>query len=162
MGWVNSVPAADVVARLKERGQTVAVAESTAGGLVAAALIAVPGASAVTPGGLVAYSNTPKMDLLGVPRDVLRAHGAVSAECAAAMAEGARRAFSTDWGLAETGLAGPGGTPEKPAGTIFAAVAGPNGTVTRHWRFEGDRLSVMQQTADSLLALLAEQLPAAG
>src|SRR5436190_12699727 len=91
--------AAELVARLKERGQTVAVAESTAGGLVLAALIAVPGASAVTPGGLVAYANTPKIDLLGVSRDLLRAHGAVSAECAIAMAEGARRLFGTDWGL---------------------------------------------------------------
>lgn len=147
--------AEDLVAGLRKRGETVALAETTAGGLVTAALIAVPGASAVIPGSVVVYDNHPKMDLLGVPRDLLKTHGAVSPECAIAMAEGALRVFKTTWALAETGIAGPtSGTPDKPAGTVIAALAGATGTETQRWHFEGDREEVMRQAANALLAWL--------
>ena len=151
--------AEDLVARLRERHETVAIAETTAGGLATAALIAVPGASAVIPGSVVVYDNHPKMDILGVPRDLLRTHGAVSPECAAAMAEGARSVFKTTWALAETGIAGPSsGTPDKAAGTIIAALTGPTGTQIQRWLLGGGRELVMQQAADRLLDWLFSTL----
>ena len=151
--------ATTVVARLRERTETVSVAETTAGGLILASLIAVPGASAVTPGGIVPYDNRPKMALLDIPRDLLKAHGAVSHECAAAMAEAVRAKFGTAWGLAETGISGPtGGTDEKPAGTVFAAIAGPGGTETQRWRFAGERAEVMDQVAREMLRWFESRL----
>ena len=107
---------------LRERGLTLAVAESCTGGAIAAAVTSVPGASAVFCGGVVAYSNAAKEDLLGVPERALVADGAVSERVALAMAAGARRRFSADVGLATTGIAGPtGGTPDKPVGTVWLA-----------------------------------------
>lgn len=151
--------AVNVVRLLEQRGETAALAETTAGGLAIAALIAVPGASRVTPGGLVAYANGPKVELLRVKEDLLREHGAVSAECAAAMADGVRDLFGVTWGLAETGIAGPGGgAAGKPPGIIFAAIAGPGGAATDEWRFTGSRRDVMEQAAAGVLRLLLHRL----
>ena len=132
--------AAAVLERLRERGQTLAVAESCTGGGLGAALAAVPGASDVFLGGVIAYANSVKQGLLGVPADLLEAHGAVSDPVACAMAEGARRCTGSDWALAITGVAGPGGgSAEKPVGLVHLAVAGPNGCTSEGVRFSASR-----------------------
>ena len=132
--------AAVVLESLRERGQTLAVAESCTGGGLGAALAAVPGASDVFLGGVIAYANSVKQGLLGVPADLLEAHGAVSDPVACAMAEGARRCTGSDWALAITGVAGPGGgSAEKPVGLVHLAVAGPNGCTSEGVRFSASR-----------------------
>ncbi|HWF57632.1 MAG TPA: CinA family protein [Candidatus Dormibacteraeota bacterium] len=122
---------------LRARGWTVAVAESCTGGLLGAALTAVPGSSAYVRGGVIAYDNAVKAELLGIDANLIAGHGAVSEEVAAAMAEGARRGLGADVGVGITGVAGPG-TDEggKPAGLVYVAVATPeSGRVVR---LEGD------------------------
>ena len=129
-----------VLERLRQRRQTLAVAESCTGGGLGAALAAVPGASEVFLGGVIAYANAVKQGLLGVPAELLAAHGAVSDPVAQAMAEGARRATGADWALAVTGIAGPGGgSPEKPVGLVHIAVAGPDGCSSEGVRFGSSR-----------------------
>ena len=126
--------------QLRRRGQTLAVAESCTGGGLGAALAAVPGASDVLLGGVIAYANSVKQGLLGVPAALLEAHGAVSDPVARAMAEGARRATGADWALAITGVAGPGGgSAEKPVGLVHIAVAGPAGCSSEGVRFGASR-----------------------
>jgi nicotinamide-nucleotide amidase len=126
---------ATVGSLLKERGLTIAVAESCTGGLVGHRLTNVPGSSAYVKGGVIAYSNDMKQQSLGVHAQTLTAHGAVSEETAAEMATGVRRTLGSDIGLAITGVAGPdGGTPDKPVGTVcFALVAGD---VVHHRRYQ--------------------------
>jgi nicotinamide-nucleotide amidase len=115
-----------VLAQLLVRGQTLAVAESCTGGGLGAALAAVPGASESWLGGVIAYANAAKQELLGVPADLLARWGAVSDPVALAMAEGVRHRLGTDWAVAITGIAGPGGgTSEKPVGLVHVAVVGP-------------------------------------
>jgi nicotinamide-nucleotide amidase len=115
-----------VVQALVERGQTLAVAESCTGGGLGAALAAVPGASGCWLGGVMAYANTAKRDLLQVPDALLERWGAVSDPVALAMAEGARKRLGSDWAVATTGIAGPGGaTADKPVGLVHVAVVGP-------------------------------------
>ncbi|MBX3463900.1 MAG: competence/damage-inducible protein A [Planctomycetes bacterium] len=117
-----------VAARLAAARRTLAVAESCTGGLLAARLVDVAGVSAVFQGGVVAYSDASKQALLGVPADLLHAHGAVSEPVAAAMAAGARQRFHADFAVATTGIAGPeGGSPQKPVGTVCFALARPAG-----------------------------------
>ena len=129
-----------VLDQLRQRGQTVAVAESCTGGGLGAALAAVPGASDVFLGGVIAYANGVKQGLLGVPAELLQAHGAVSDPVAQAMAEGARRVTGADWGLAITGVAGPGGgSDEKPVGLVHLAIAGPDGCSSEGVRFGTSR-----------------------
>jgi len=129
-----------VLEQLRQRGQTLAVAESCTGGGLGAALAAVPGASEVFLGGVIAYANAVKQGLLGVPAALLAAHGAVSDPVAQAMAEGARRATGADWALAVTGIAGPGGgSPEKPVGLVHIALAGPDGCSSAGVRFGASR-----------------------
>lgn len=141
-----------VVARLAARGETLALAESCTGGLVAELVTSVPGASDVFPLGVVAYANAAKTALLGVGADLLAAHGAVSEPVARAMAEGARDRAGTTWAAALTGVAGPGGgTPEKPVGTVHLAIAGPAGTQTWARRFPGDRERVRKTSAYDVL-----------
>ena len=126
--------------QLRSRGQTLAVAESCTGGGLGASLAAVPGASDVLLGGVIAYANSVKQGLLGVPAALLEAHGAVSDPVARAMAEGARRATGADWALALTGVAGPGGgSAEKPVGLVHIAVAGPAGCSSEGVRFGASR-----------------------
>ena len=132
--------AAVVLQLLRQRGQSLAVAESCTGGGLGAALAAVPGASDVWLGGVIAYANSVKQGLLGVPAELLQAHGAVSDPVAQAMAEGARRATGADWALAITGVAGPGGGSDaKPVGLVHLAVAGPDGCSSEGVRFGASR-----------------------
>ena len=124
---------------LRQHHHTLAVAESCTGGAIGAALTAVPGSSAVFAGGVIAYSNAVKQRQLGVPSDLLERHGAVSDAVVMAMAEGVRDRLETDWGLAVSGIAGPGGgSDEKPVGLVHVAVAGPDGCEAAALRF-GDR-----------------------
>lgn len=138
-------------------GPTIAVAESCSGGAVAYRITAVAGSSAYFFGSLVAYANGAKEHLLGVDREILESRGAVSGECAAAMAVGARAAFGVDVAVSTTGIAGPGGaTARKPLGLVFVAVAGPFGTVVEEHRFSGDRAGVTAAAADAALRLLVD------
>jgi len=146
--------AAVVLDRLRQRGQSVAVAESCTGGGLGAALAAVPGASDVFLGGVIAYANRVKQQVLGVPEALLETHGAVSDPVAEAMAEGARRLTGADWGLAITGVAGPGGGSEqKPVGLVHIAVAGPQGCSSEGLRFGTSRGRAWIQTLSAGEAL---------
>jgi nicotinamide-nucleotide amidase len=141
-----------VIRRAERAGRSIAVAESCTGGMIAAALTSVPGSSAVFLGGVVAYSNEVKSSLLGVPTEVLAEEGAVSKGVVEAMAVGALRATGADLAVATTGIAGPdGGTPEKPVGTVWFAVAGPGGAEAVLRTLPGDRTTVrMRATAAGL------------
>jgi len=131
----------EVVGRLlRERELTLALAESVTGGLVGHRVTNVPGSSAYLRGAVVAYANRAKQELLGVRQETLDAHGAVSEQTAAEMAAGVRRVFGTDLGLATTGIAGPeAATAEKPAGTLWLALAAADGTITRRYQLWGTR-----------------------
>jgi nicotinamide-nucleotide amidase len=144
-----------VLSLLRERGLTLATAESCTGGLVSARLTDVPGSSAVFVGGVVAYSNEVKAGELGVPDDVLREHGAVSPETAAAMARGARERLGADVAVSVTGVAGPdGGTEEKPVGLVFLHASGPMGETSLRFDFPGDRPTVRGRAAVAALHLV--------
>jgi nicotinamide-nucleotide amidase len=121
-----------LVRELLAAGKTLAVAESCTGGLIAGQITAIPDVSPIFPGGVVTYSNAAKVDLLGVPADLIERHGAVSAEVAEAMARGVRERFHADLGLSVTGVAGPsGGTPEKPVGLVYLGLATDQKTESR-------------------------------
>jgi len=145
---------------LVAKGLRVAVAESTAGGLISLRLLSVPGASRWFERGVVAYSGQAKMDMLGIDRDVLREHGAVSGPAVAAMAEGLRRLAGVDFVVAESGVAGPQGSRRspKPVGSVVIAVVGPGGTTIEECQFGGTRAQVMEQIAQRSLEMLREAL----
>jgi PncC family amidohydrolase len=146
-------------ARCVARGLTLATAESCTGGLVAHVVTEVPGSSAYLVGGVVAYSNAVKERELGVPVDVLDAHGAVSAQVAVAMAEGVRSRLSTDLGVAVTGVAGPdGGTEAKPVGLVYVAVAGAGEPLVRRFQWPGDRSENKRDSARAALEMLLERV----
>jgi len=148
-----------IVRRLTDRKQTLAVAESCTGGYLSHRLTNVQGASAVFLSGMVTYSNAAKQTFLGVRAETLERHGAVSEPVAREMAEGARRAIRADYAIATTGIAGPGGgTPDKPVGTVFIAVATPTETVVLHRFNPGDRLAFKETTARQALEQLAALL----
>jgi nicotinamide-nucleotide amidase len=147
--------AAMVLDLCRAQGLTLATAESCTGGLVAAGLTSVPGASDVFLGGLVTYANEVKARELGVPEDLLERHGAVSAEVAEAMAAGARERFGADVAVSVTGVAGPaGGTPEKPVGLVFLHAQGPGGSSARRLDFPGDRESIRGRATVAALHLV--------
>jgi nicotinamide-nucleotide amidase len=140
-------------------GLTIGTAESCTGGLVSARLTSVPGSSHAFVGGLVAYDDRLKLDALGVPRELLERHGAVSAETAAAMATGARSALGADVGVSVTGVAGPGGgTPEKPVGLVFLHAETPDASHGVELRLPGGRDAVRRRAAASALHLLRRLL----
>lgn len=147
--------AAQAVAALEAAGLTAACAESLTGGLIAGALTAVPGSSAVVRGGVVSYAAEAKRDVLGVSPRALDEAGVVSEPVARQMAEGARERLRADVAVAVTGIAGPGGAePGKPVGTVWMAVAEAEGSAARLFCFEGDRQAVRLQTvAEALIAL---------
>lgn len=150
-----------VVDELRGSGQTLAVAESCTGGLLGARITARPGSSDYFVGGMISYANRAKIDLLGVPEELLARHGAVSEEVAGAMAAGALRALRADYALSITGVAGPdGGTSDKPVGLVYLGSAGPEGTMVRRAWFPGDRESVRAFAATAALHLLRGALRA--
>lgn len=155
-------PAPDTAARLVgvlgDAGLTLAVAESLTGGLVGAAVTAVPGASAVFRGGVTAYATDLKATLLGVDPGLLSREGPVSPTTAGQMAAGVRDRLGADCGLSTTGVAGPGAQGRHPAGEVFVAAVWPGGTAVRALRLEGDRERVRSDTVEAVLALLLASL----
>ncbi|MFF8594970.1 CinA family protein [Streptomyces sp. NPDC015220] len=159
-----SSPAVEVVRLLTVRGETLAVAESLTGGLVAAEITSVPGASKVFRGSVTAYATELKHELLGVDAALLAQRGAVDPQVAAQMAEGVRTALGADWGVATTGVAGPDPQDGQPVGTVFMAVAGPlatgsgtsRGGKTAALRLNGGRAEIRMESVRSVLALLLE------
>lgn len=151
---------ARVAARLLARGEWLATAESCTGGLIAKRLTDRAGSSGWFDRGLVTYSNAAKQELLGVPAAVIARHGAVSEATARAMVEGLCGRAPVQWGVAVTGVAGPGGgTPDKPVGTVWLAWRSADGAVRTERRlFEGDREAVRAQTAEHALRILGDLL----
>lgn len=132
-----------------------ATAESCTGGSVAARITSVAGASDYFLGGIVAYSNDAKVKLLGVSLETLATRGAVSAECAREMAEGARRALGADLAVSTTGIAGPGGaTARKPVGLVYIALAGPDGVRAEEFHFPGGRAVITDAATEAALLML--------
>jgi nicotinamide-nucleotide amidase len=154
--------ARQVVTVLTGRRQTVAVAESLTGGLLAASLVEVPGASAVFRGGIVAYATDLKSALLGVPAALLERYGAVHPDVASAMAAGVRSRLGATFGMATTGVAGPDPADGQPVGTVHIAAAGQLSEVRRSLSLTGDRRSIRDQTVVETLRLLQGILEAAG
>ena len=146
------------VALLRDRGLTVATAESCTGGMIAAAITDLAGASRVFGTGVVSYSCDCKMKLLGVSAATLEAEGAVSAATAAQMAEGVRRIADAAVGVSVTGEAGPVAAENHPVGTVFIGLADERGTVTEEHHFAGDRAAVRRQAAEAVLDLLVRRL----
>ncbi|MFD9005833.1 CinA family protein [Streptomyces sp. NPDC059582] len=158
--------AAEVVRLLTVRGETLAVAESLTGGLVAAEITSVPGASKVFRGSVTAYATDLKHELLGVDATLLAERGAVDPQVAAQMAAGVRKALGADWGLATTGVAGPEPQDGRPVGTVFVALDGPlaarsgsaGGGKVEAPRLNGDRAEIRMESVRSVLALLLKEL----
>lgn len=144
-----------------ERGETLATAESLTGGLLGGAITAVPGSSEVYLGGVVSYATAVKVSVLGVPTTVVEHDGVVSAACAESMAEGVRRLLGADRAVATTGVAGPGSQDGVLAGTVWIAIAGPEGTRSRLFTLTGDRETVREQAGLAAMAALIDFLPTA-
>jgi nicotinamide-nucleotide amidase len=161
-----SSKAIELVRLLTVRGETLAVAESLTGGLVAAEITSVPGASKVFRGSVTAYATELKHELLGVDATLLAQRGAVDPQVAGQMATGVRKALSADWGIATTGVAGPEPQDGRPVGTVFVAVDGPltprpgsaGGGKVEALRLNGSRAEIRMESVRSVLALLLEQL----
>jgi nicotinamide-nucleotide amidase len=146
-------------AMLAERTLTIGVAESCTGGLILSRLTDVPGSSRYVERGVVTYSNSSKVELLGVPEELIRQHGAVSEAVATAMADGIKTRSKVDIGVGVTGIAGPdGGTPEKPVGTVAIAVVSPSGSRVRSFRFVGGREMVKFQASQAALDMVRRML----
>lgn len=152
--------AADVLRELTARRLTIATAESLTGGGLGAQLTSVPGASAAYAGGVISYATRVKVDVLGVPIDIVLGDGVVSAPCARAMAAGVRRVLGTDLGLSTTGVAGPERQEGKPAGTVFVAVADDRGEGVRSLQLSGDRAEIREATTLAALELLRDRMSA--
>ena len=147
-----------VIAAAARRGLRVASAESLTAGMVSAELATVPGASAVLQGGVVAYQNEVKMQVLGVSGDLLRDAGSVDAVVAEQRASGVRRLLKADIGVSTTGVAGPESHDGKPVGTVFIGIATASGTRAEGFRFDGDRASIRQQACTAAIELLAGEI----
>lgn len=148
-----------IVERLIERNLKLALAESCTGGLMSHRITEVPGCSAVYMAGIVPYSNRAKMNLLGVPKELIEHHGAVSHEVALAMAAGARAAAGADIGIGITGIAGPGGgTETKPVGLVYISLSAGDEEFSREYRFAGSRHDIKARSAQAALTLLRRYL----
>jgi nicotinamide-nucleotide amidase len=151
---------ADVLSELAARGETLAVAESLTGGLLASTLVDVPGASKVFRGGLIVYASDVKASLGGVPLPLLAERGPVDPDVAVALARGARTRCGADWGVATTGVAGPEPQDGVAVGTVYIAVAGSGVPVVRLFTLDGDRAAVRAGAVAAALDLLADCLTA--
>lgn len=148
---------------LVRQGTTLAVAESLTGGLVAAELTSVPGASRALRGGVTAYATDVKRDVLGVDGTLLAERGAVDPEVARQMAVGVRKVLGADWGVATTGVAGPDPQDGQPVGTVYVAVSGPHGAEkVAALRLNGDRAEIRRESVRSVLDLLSGELTGNG
>ena len=144
---------------LKERNKTLSTAESCTGGLIAHRITSVPGSSGWFTGSVIAYDNQMKIKMLAVNAQVLEMQGAVSKEVVEEMASGVQKILQTDYAIAVSGIAGPdGGTDEKPVGTVWIAVAGPQGVVSRKFLFGDERMRNIQRSSTAALAMLREQI----
>jgi PncC family amidohydrolase len=144
---------------LVERGWRISSAESTAGGLISAALLTTPGASRYFEQGVVAYTKATKLNTLGMPADLYTARGSVHREAVKAMAEGVRRFSHTEVGVAESGVAGPGsGRSGLAIGTVWAAVVTPDGNLERELHLPGNRQEIMEGIVEKVLEMLEEML----
>ena len=144
-----------VTTLLKKQKLTVATAESCTGGLIAHTLTNISGSSEYFDRGIISYSNTAKMELLDVPEDLLKKHGAVSEPVAKAMAQGVRTKSNVDIGIATTGIAGPtGGTKEKPVGLVYIVVSTSDKTEVKKFQFLGDRLQNKESTCTAAFQML--------
>lgn len=152
-------PAERLLTELTRDGLTVAVAESLTGGLLADAIVSVPGASAAFRGGVIAYATDLKHSLLGVDPLLLAEHGAVHRDVARQMAEGVRRLCGADVGLATTGVAGPDPQDGHPAGEVYVAIASPEATVVHTLALTGGRAEIRAAAVTGLLSLAAEAPP---
>ena len=149
--------ASRVIEIFREKGLSLALAESCTGGMIAETITNVAGASDIFYGSAVTYVNSAKEHILGVTRETLEKHGAVSAECAEEMAGGARSVYGADVAMSVTGIAGPGGGSEaKPVGTVWFGLAAKDDAETFRRRFDGDRAAVRRQTVEEVLRRLAE------
>lgn len=150
--------AAAIIAMLADRRETLAAAESLTGGLLAATIVDVPGASRVFRGALVVYATDLKATLADVPAQLLAERGAVDGDVAEALAAGARQRCDADWALATTGVAGPQPQDGQAVGTVWIAAAGPGTVRSRRLALEGDRAGIRAQTVGAALGLLAQAL----
>ncbi|MBN1640250.1 MAG: CinA family protein [Anaerolineae bacterium] len=163
MGERDPLPEEQIVGPLlRALGRTVVTAESCTGGLIGHLLTEVPGSSDYVVGGVIAYANEVKRDVLGVAQETLSTAGAVSAETALQMARGARRLLQADYALAATGIAGPsGGTPGKPVGLVYLALVGPQVERCERHVWDGSRAENKLRSARRALGMLVEHLQAA-
>ncbi len=147
-----------VIELLKESGKTLATAESCTGGMIGELLTSIAGASEVYGFGFITYANEAKEKILGVRHETLSAHGAVSKETAAEMAEGARRVSGAEIAVAVTGIAGPSGSEKKPVGLVYVGISSESETRTVKLNLDGDRQSIRTQTCLNALNLVKEEL----
>lgn len=158
-GFNDDTPEKIVGKLLIEKNQTLAVAESCTGGYISHLITSVPGSSTYYIGSTISYANEVKSRFLGVSQDVIADKGAVSEEVAKAMAEGVRSTLGSTWAISTTGIAGPGGgTPEKPVGTVWIGLAGPNVLIAKKFQFGNDRLRNIQITAISAFSMLRKEI----
>lgn len=151
--------AAELLDVLGDRGETVAVAESLTGGMVAAELTSAPGSSQAFLGSVTAYATAVKQELVGVDGALLEERGAVDPEVARQMAQGVRKLLGATWGLATTGVAGPEPQDGQEVGTVYVAVAGPDGTAeARELSLDGDRAEIRKGSVTNVLGFLKEKL----
>ena len=149
----------EIISKLIEKNITLATAESCTGGSLGKIITSVSGVSQIYGYGFITYANEAKEKILGVPHEVLEAVGAVSFETALYMAEGARRVSGSDIAVSVTGIAGPtGGTPEKPVGLVYIAIADKDGSEYRKLNLDGDRDEVRRKTCDAVFNLIGERL----
>ena len=144
---------------LSRHGKTVSCAESCTGGLISSLFTSVPGSSEYFLGSVTSYANSVKQNVLGVPASIISSHGAVSSECVAAMAEGVRRITGSDFSVATSGIAGPGGgSEEKPVGLVWIGVSSQMGTETFRMVFKGDRKRNIERFAANALDKLRKHI----
>ena len=144
---------------LKAYGKTLSTAESCTGGMISSLITSVAGSSEYFLGSVTSYANEVKENVLGVPAEIIAEHGAVSSECVAAMAEGVRRITSSDYSVATSGIAGPGGgSEEKPVGTVWIGVSSDNGTETFRLKFNSDRKRNIERFSSSALHILLNKI----